>query len=80
MVDVQRIWLVGNGTADDSGAQVRLRQNDSGELTLVLGPLGALGPIGAAGSQEREVDLDVARALAQAILEACEVAAALQES
>jgi hypothetical protein len=76
VVDMQRIWVVGNGKAEDGGARISLRQNDFGDLTLVLGPLGALGSL---GSEEREVDLDVARALAQALLEACEVAAALQE-
>jgi hypothetical protein len=76
VVDMQRIWVVGNGKAEDGGARISLRQNDFGDLTLVLGPLGVLGSL---GSEEREVDLDVARALAQALLEACEVAAALQE-
>jgi hypothetical protein len=79
MVDMQRIWVVGNGKGEDGGARISLRQDDFGELTLVLGPLGALGPSGLHGSEEREIDLDVARALAQALLEACEVAAALQE-
>jgi hypothetical protein len=79
VVDMQRIWVVGNGKGEDGEARVSLRQNDFGDLTLVLGPLGALGQTGSLGSDEREVDLDVARALAQALLEACEVAAALQE-
>ncbi len=73
MVDVQRIWLIGDGKPENGGAQVSLRQTDSGDFALSLG---SLGPDGVPG---REVDLDVARALAQAMLEACEVAAALQQ-
>jgi hypothetical protein len=79
VVDVQRIWLIGSGKPDDHGAQVRLRQTDAGDLALVLGPLGGSGPLGAVDGGEREIDLEVARALAQAMLEACEVAAALRE-
>ena len=73
MVDVQRIWLIGTGKAEDGGAQVSLRQTDSGEFALSLGASGTNGTPG------QHLDLEVARALAEAVLEACEVAAALQQ-
>ena len=74
MVEVQRIWLIGDGKVENGGARVGLRQTDSGDFALSLGPLLSDG---LQGSQE--IDLDVARALAQAMLEACEVAAALEQ-
>ena len=73
MVEVQRIWLIGDGTSEAGGAQVSLRQTGSGAFAL------SLGSPGANGGRGQELDLDVARALAQAMLEACEVAAALQQ-
>jgi hypothetical protein len=52
---------------------VILRQTDAGSFAL------RLGSPGTDGSRSQEIDLDVARALAQAVLEACEVAAALEQ-
>jgi len=75
VVEVQRIWLIGDGKVENGGARISLRQTDSGDFALSLGPLVSDGLQG--GSQE--IDLDVARALAQAMLEACEVAAALEQ-
>jgi hypothetical protein len=74
VVEVQRIWLIGDGKPENGGARVSLRQTDSGDFALSLGPLGSDGLQGG-----QEIDLDVARALAQAMLEACEVAAALEQ-
>jgi hypothetical protein len=73
VVDVQRIWLIGDGKPENGGAQVVLRQTDAGDFAL------SLGTPGPDGTRGKEIDLDVARALAQAVLEACEVAAALQQ-
>jgi len=74
VVEVQRIWLIGDGKVENGGARISLRQTDSGDFALSLG---SLVSDGLQGSQE--IDLDVARALAQAMLEACEVAAALEQ-
>jgi hypothetical protein len=74
VVEVQRIWLIEDGKLENGGARVSLRQTDSGDFALSLGPL---TPDGRQGGQE--LDLEVARALAQAMLEACEVAAALEQ-
>jgi hypothetical protein len=74
VVEVQRIWLIGDGKLENGGARVSLRQTDSGDFALSLG---SLMPDGRQGGQE--LDLEVARALAQAMLEACEVAAALEQ-
>jgi hypothetical protein len=73
VVEVQRIWLIGDGLPEQGGAQVILRQTDAGSFAL------RLGSPGTDGSRSQEIDLDVARALAQAVLEACEVAAALEQ-
>lgn len=69
VVEVQRIWRVAGDA--DSSLQVRLLRANTGAPTVVLED-GGLEP-----GPEKHLDVDVARALAQAMLEACEVATAL---
>jgi hypothetical protein len=71
MLQVQRIWRI--TTAGSQAIEVRLSpaRNGNDELMLEL--------IGFDLADKQTFDVDVARALAQAILEACEVASALSE-
>jgi hypothetical protein len=69
MADVERIWRITtekNGTID-----VRLRESPVGDRQVILEHLGSEDLDG------DSFDVPVARALAQAMLEACEVASAL---
>jgi hypothetical protein len=70
MVPVERIWRVKASPADT--VEIRLspgRADDSWRVELVDSKL--------AGADAQTFDVDVARAIAQAMLEACEVASAL---
>jgi hypothetical protein len=67
MVEVQRIWRV--NTAANGAIDVRLSSDKEGDHLLLLSDEG----------KERALDLDEARAVAQAILEACEVDSALDD-
>lgn len=67
MVEVQRIWRV--NTAANGAFDVRLASDPRGNHAVVLSE----------GGKERSLALDEARAIAQAILEACEVDSALDE-
>jgi len=71
MVDVQRIWRI---TTASGGYEVQLTAGRTGQGQVVL------EQIGADADGKQALDLDVARALAETMLEACEVAAALNES
>jgi hypothetical protein len=70
MTDVERIWRI--RTESDSILELRLLTGPAGDQRLVLEQSGAEPLTGS-------LDVDDARALAQAMLEACEVAAALSE-
>jgi nitrite reductase (NADH) large subunit len=71
MVDVQRIWRI---TTPSGGYEVQLTTGRTGQRQVVLEQIGP-DPDG-----KQALELDVARALAETMLEACEVAAALNES
>jgi len=70
VVEVQRIWRITTLTGET--IQVRLSPDRQGGQQVVLESLSSDSPDGQA------FDVDVARALAQAMLEACEVALALE--
>jgi hypothetical protein len=72
MVDVQRIWRI--TTSGHGEFEVRLAAGPNRERRV------ALEQIGAESADMETLDLEVARALAQAMLEACEVASALGEN
>jgi hypothetical protein len=71
VVEVERIWRI--GASPGRAIEVRLAA-DGGEIPKVM-----LAQQGAAAGDTQTFDVDVARALAQAMLEACEVASALNE-
>jgi hypothetical protein len=68
MVDIQRIWRVGTGS---DAVEVSMAAASRGRPQV-----GVKLPGGAANT-ERTFDLEVAQAIAQAILEACEISSAL---
>ncbi|MCW2503421.1 MAG: hypothetical protein JWO79_1705 [Actinomycetia bacterium] len=70
MAEVERIWRIGTG--GQGRIEVRLFTGPSGEQQVVLDQLGPDRP-GTAW------EVDVARAVAQVMLEACEVASALSD-
>jgi len=70
MAEVERIWRV--TTQDKGSIELRLFTGPDGEHQVVLDQLGSEAVDGA-------FDIEVARALAQAMFEACEVASALSE-
>lgn len=67
MVEVQRIWRV--TTAASGAIDVRLSSDPNGNHRVLLSE----------GGKDRALFVDEARAVAQAILEACEVDSALGE-
>jgi hypothetical protein len=70
MAEVERIWRI---TIDgQSRIEIRLFTGPDGEQQVVLDQLGA-------GSAGGVFGVDVARAIAQVMLEACEVSSALSE-
>jgi hypothetical protein len=69
MLEIQRVWRI---TTSSSGSmEVSLSEDGSGQQRVQL----ELPSVEA--SDEQAFDVEVARALAQAMLEACEVASAL---
>jgi hypothetical protein len=70
MTDVERIWRI--RTESDSTLELRLLAGPAGDQRLVLEQSDG-DPV------TRSLDVEDARALALAMLEACEVAAALSE-
>jgi hypothetical protein len=70
MAEVERIWRI--STENSGTVEVRLFVGSGGDHQLGLERLGA-------DPDQETFDVEVARALAQAMLEACEVAAALDE-
>jgi hypothetical protein len=71
MLEVQRIWRI--TTSANSAIEVRLSAGRNGDQQLMLERFGS-DP-----ADEQTFDVEVARALAQAMLEACEVASALSD-
>ena len=71
MGELDRIWRV--TTATRGTFEVRLSESPTGDQQVILEQLGT-GPL-----DEGTFDVDVARALARAMLEACEVASALSD-
>lgn len=70
MVEVQRIWRI--TTSSGNTVQVRLSPDRQGAQQLVL------EGVDSESTNGQTFDVEVARALAQAMLEACEVALALE--
>jgi hypothetical protein len=70
MAEVERIWRIATNGQDK--IEIRLFTGPNGEQQVVLDQIGAQTTGGVFG-------VDVARAVAQVMLEACEVAAALSE-
>jgi hypothetical protein len=71
MLEVQRIWRI--TTSANNAIEVRLSAGRNGDQQLILGRFGS------DASDEQPFDVEVARALAQTLLEACEVASALSD-
>jgi hypothetical protein len=70
MAEVERIWRI--VTSEQGRIEIRLFTGPDGEQQVVLDQFGAENAAGVFG-------VDVARAIAQVMLEACEVAAAISE-
>jgi hypothetical protein len=73
MVNIERIWRV--VSASGKRFEVRLSEGPGGRPQVSLNG----GDGGDAKESDGSFDIDVARAVAQAMLEACEVASALGE-
>jgi nitrite reductase (NADH) large subunit len=71
MVDVERIWRI--RTSADGDLEIRLGPGNAGERQVVLQHTGG------DGDGLRALNLGAARALAETLLEACEVASALTQ-
>jgi hypothetical protein len=71
MLEIQRIWRI--TTSANGAIDVRLSPRRNGDQQLMLAWLVSDPP------DEQTLDLEVARALAETMLEACEVASALSE-